>query len=111
VGSKLTAALPMLGITPEAVARLPELSAEDAAKITGVLNSVRELQWKIIKRGFWTNGATAIQGFLAAIMKWKLDTRLARRHPAHHGFVSAGSGRRRVRGCGGGRARRGGRRW
>jgi hypothetical protein len=74
VGGKLTEALPLLGLTPEAMARLPELSADDAQKITGVLNSVRELQWKILKRGFWTNGAADIQGFVAEIMKWKLDT-------------------------------------
>ena len=38
-----------------------------------VIAGDRGLHWKIIQRGFWTNGAASLSGFLAEMDKWKLD--------------------------------------
>ena len=73
VGGKFTAMAGMFGLDAAAVARLPELSPEDEAAMMQVIAGDRGLHWKIIQRGFWTNGASSISGFLAEMDKWKLD--------------------------------------
>jgi len=73
VGGKFTAMAGMFGLDAAAVARLPELSPEDEAAMTKVITADRGLHWKIIQRGYWTNGATDVSSFLAEMDKWKLD--------------------------------------
>ena len=72
VGGKLTGALKLLGLDDAAIARLPELSTDDETKIMDFLNGNRPFHWKIVQRGFWTNGGGDLSGFLAEMMKWKL---------------------------------------
>lgn len=45
-----------------------------AKLVTAFIGSQRELAWKIIKRGFWTNGARDLRSFLEEMKKWKLST-------------------------------------
>jgi alpha-beta hydrolase superfamily lysophospholipase len=73
VGGKFAGALKMFGLGAEAVARLPEIAPDDEAKIMGVVNNNRSLRWMIVRRGFWTNGATDLSSWVAEMYKWKLD--------------------------------------
>jgi hypothetical protein len=73
VGVKFTGALRHIGLSDEAVARLPKLDPEDEAKIMSVINGDRSLHWKVVQRGFWTNGASDLSSFLAELEHWKLD--------------------------------------
>jgi len=73
VGVKVTAPLAQLGLDADAMARLPELSDEDERTIMAFFSENRGMHWKIIQRGLWTNGGGNLSGFLAEIMKWKLE--------------------------------------
>ena len=74
VGGKFAPGLKRMGLSDEAMARLPELDADDEAKLMQVIDSNRGLRWKIVQRGFWTNGASDLSSFLAEMEKWNLDT-------------------------------------
>lgn len=73
IGVKITAPLARFGLDADAMARLPELSDEDERTIMAYFSGNRALHWKIIQRGFWTNGGGDLSGFLAEMMKWKLE--------------------------------------
>lgn len=73
VGSKMLPVMKMMGLDDAAIARLPLLSPGDEAKLLAIMNGNRMLRWQVIKRGFWTNGATDLSSFLAEMMKWRLD--------------------------------------
>jgi hypothetical protein len=73
VGGKFAGALAMMGLDQDAVARLPEITAADEAKVMAVINGDRGLHWKIVQRGFWTNGATDLSSWMAEMAKWKLS--------------------------------------
>jgi hypothetical protein len=36
------------------------------------IDANRELRWKIVQRGFWTNGAQDLSSWMAEMDKWKL---------------------------------------
>ena len=77
-----------LGLSDEAVAKLPHLDPEDEAKIMKVIDGDRALHWKIVQRGFWTNGASDLSSWLAEMDKWKLDAETVAADPlpdAGHG--------------------------
>lgn len=76
VGGKFTAAFPRMGLSPSAVARLPALDPDDEQSIMGVINADRGLRWKIVQRGFWTNGASDLSSFLVEMARWKLEPKL-----------------------------------
>lgn len=59
--------------SPEAAAHLPEISEEAAAKIQTAIESNRGLTWKIIKRGYWVNGATDLPSYFHAIAPFTMD--------------------------------------
>jgi pimeloyl-ACP methyl ester carboxylesterase len=42
-------------------------------RLPGPSGRDRSLQWRIIRRGFWTNGAADLSAFIAEMFKWKLD--------------------------------------
>jgi pimeloyl-ACP methyl ester carboxylesterase len=73
VGGKFTGVMGMMGLSADAVAKLPALSPEDEQKIVAVIDGDRSLHWKVVKRGFWTNGVSDLSSWLAEMMKWKLD--------------------------------------
>jgi pimeloyl-ACP methyl ester carboxylesterase len=72
VGGKFAGALAMMGLDEDAIARLPELSADDEAKVMAIVNADRDLRWKFVQRGFWTNGASDLPSWIAEMSKWKL---------------------------------------
>jgi alpha-beta hydrolase superfamily lysophospholipase len=72
VGGKLVAGMKMLGLDDEAVARLPAMDPADQQKVMAAIDANRALRWKIVQRGFWTNGASGLPAFLAEMDKWKL---------------------------------------
>lgn len=72
VGGKVTGPMAAMGLDEEAIARLPDLSSEDEKAITDFFAGNRALHWKIMQRGFWTNGGGDLSGWLAEIMKWRL---------------------------------------
>jgi acetyl esterase/lipase len=72
VGGKFAGALAMMGLDQDALARLPELSADDEAKVMAIVSADRGLRWKFVQRGFWTNGASDLASWIAEMSKWKL---------------------------------------
>jgi alpha-beta hydrolase superfamily lysophospholipase len=72
VGGKLVGPLKLLGLDDAAIARLPELAPDDEQKIMDFFASNRSFHWKIVQRGFWTNGADGLSAFIAEMMQWKL---------------------------------------
>jgi len=73
IGGKITGPMAAMGLSADAIARLPELSADDAKAMMEFFEGNRALHWKIIQRGFWTNGGGDLQGWLAEMMQWKLS--------------------------------------
>ncbi|GIH02588.1 hypothetical dipeptidyl aminopeptidase/ acylaminoacyl-peptidase related protein [Rhizocola hellebori] len=73
VGGKFTGMLRMMGLNDQALAKLPELDADDEQRVMTIINSDRSLRWKIVQRGFWTNNATDMSSYMAEMAKWKLD--------------------------------------
>jgi pimeloyl-ACP methyl ester carboxylesterase len=73
VGGKFTGVLAMMGLSAEAIAKLPALSPDDEQKVMAVIDGDRSFHWKVVQRGFWTNGASDLPSWLAEMMKWKLD--------------------------------------
>jgi alpha-beta hydrolase superfamily lysophospholipase len=73
IGGKITGPMSAMGLSTDAIARLPELSADDEKAIMDFFAGNRALHWKIIQRGFWTNGGGDLQGWLAEMMQWKLS--------------------------------------
>lgn len=76
VGVKFTALLGKLGLSSEALEKLPEFHADDERKMMNIINGNRALRWKIVQRGFWTNNASSLSSWVAELAKWKLDTSL-----------------------------------
>lgn len=74
IGGKIIPVFGKMGLSPEAVARLPQISAEDEAKLMAVVRGNRVLHWQVVRRAFWTNGVHDLSGFVAELMKWTLDT-------------------------------------
>jgi alpha-beta hydrolase superfamily lysophospholipase len=72
IGGKITGPMSAMGLNADAIARLPELSADDERAIMDFFEGNRALHWKIIQRGFWTNGGGDLSGWLAEMMQWKL---------------------------------------
>jgi hypothetical protein len=72
VGGKFAGALGMMGLDQDAIAGLPEISADDEQRVMQVVNGDRGLHWKFVQRGFWTNGAADLSSWIAEMSKWKL---------------------------------------
>jgi alpha-beta hydrolase superfamily lysophospholipase len=62
---------------PELADDLPELPDDAAAKMTEIISNNRGLEWKLIKRGFWVNGADDLRGYLQAVEPFTLTGRAA----------------------------------
>jgi alpha-beta hydrolase superfamily lysophospholipase len=74
VGGKLVTGMKMLGLDDDAIARLPAMVPADEQKVMTAVNADRALHWKIVQRGFWTNGAAGLPVFIAEMDKWKLTS-------------------------------------
>ena len=73
VGGKIIGALGMLGLSADALAKLPALDPADEQKIMSVLDTLPGLRWSVVQRNLWTAGVSDLSSWLAEIMKWKLD--------------------------------------
>jgi pimeloyl-ACP methyl ester carboxylesterase len=73
VGVKFADAMKMFGLGDDAIARLPRLDPTDERKIMAVVEDNRSMRWKIVQRGFWTNGASSLPAWLAELERWKLE--------------------------------------
>jgi alpha-beta hydrolase superfamily lysophospholipase len=73
VGVKFFEMMKMFGLGDDAVAKLPTVDPEDEKKVMAALEHNRSLRWKIVQRGYWTNGASGLPSYLAEMAKWKLE--------------------------------------
>jgi pimeloyl-ACP methyl ester carboxylesterase len=72
VGGKFVPGLQLLGMSADALAKLPAIDPADAEKALDAINSIRSLRWSIVQRGFWANGSPDLPSFLVEMWKWKL---------------------------------------
>lgn len=56
----------MMGASPEAVADLGKLDQSIIDKVDAFIRGNRQLNWKIIQRGFWVHGVNDMRAFLAS---------------------------------------------
>lgn len=63
------------GLSPAAVAALPELSDADQTVMMDVIKANPELRWKIVSRGFWVNGTTTLREYVASAYEYQLAGR------------------------------------
>jgi alpha-beta hydrolase superfamily lysophospholipase len=73
VGGKVLGPLAKMGLSPDAAAKLPHLGQGDEQRLMQVIDGNRELHWKVVQRGFWTNGAPDLTAWLVEMATWKLD--------------------------------------
>jgi alpha-beta hydrolase superfamily lysophospholipase len=76
VGGKTAGPLEKMGLSAQAAARLPHLDRGDEQLLMRAIAGNRALHWKIVQRGFWTNGAPDLAAWLAEMATWKLDADL-----------------------------------
>lgn len=62
-----------MGLSADALARLPAIDPEDEKTVLAALEGNRSLRWKIVQRGYWTNDAPGLAAYLAEMAKWKLE--------------------------------------
>jgi pimeloyl-ACP methyl ester carboxylesterase len=72
VGIKVVGPLGKM-LSADAVARLPQLDPGDEQRVMTAIAGDRTLSWKIVRRGFWTAGASDLSSWLAEISRWKLE--------------------------------------
>src|SRR5262245_11492333 len=68
-GASSAEAFAKFHVIPEADAKLPALDQPDEQAIRSGLQTNRPLYWKVVKRGFWTNGASDLTSFLVELSK------------------------------------------
>ncbi len=73
VGPKFLEIMTAFGLGADALAKLPAIDPEDEKTVLAALEGNRTMRWKIVQRGFWTNGAPGLAAFLAEMAKWKLE--------------------------------------
>lgn len=60
------------GLSADKAARLPELDQDDAEQLTALIAGNRGLAWKVIKRGFWTNGTPDLASWFQEMARWSV---------------------------------------
>lgn len=75
LGGQIAPAAAALGITPEAAARLPEISDADLASMQAAIDASQQLRWVFIQRGFWVNGAGNLREWLQKASLFTLEGR------------------------------------
>jgi pimeloyl-ACP methyl ester carboxylesterase len=64
-----------LGLSPEAAARLPEISDADLAKMMAAIKANQRLRWIFLQRGLWVNGASDLRDWLQKVASFTLEGR------------------------------------
>lgn len=62
-----------LGVTPEALQRLPEISDADLPRMQAAIEKNPRLKWGLIQRGFWINGARDLRDYFRKIAPFTLE--------------------------------------
>jgi hypothetical protein len=75
IGGQIARAAAQLGLSPEAAARLPEISDADLANMQAAINANQRLRWVFLQRGFWVNGATNLREWLQKVALFTLEGR------------------------------------
>jgi pimeloyl-ACP methyl ester carboxylesterase len=70
---QLQPAFEAFGLSPEAIARLPEISDEDLAKMEAGIGQNQQFHWIFIQRGLWVNGAPDLRDWLKTIAPFTLE--------------------------------------
>lgn len=73
VGVKFFDLMKAFGLGDDAVAKLPTIDPEDEKTVVAAVEGNRSLRWKIVQRGYWTNGAPGLSAYLAEMANWKLE--------------------------------------
>jgi pimeloyl-ACP methyl ester carboxylesterase len=73
VGVKVFDMMQKLGLGDDAAARLPAIDPDDEQKVMAAVEASRPVRWKIVQRGFWTNGAPDLASYLVEMDKWRLS--------------------------------------
>ncbi len=76
----LQPAAAQLGLTPEAFARLPEISDADLTKMMAAIEAEPRLRWVFLQRGLWVNGASDLRDWLQKVSLFTLQGRSNRIH-------------------------------
>jgi dienelactone hydrolase len=64
-----------LGLSKEAIAKLPDISDADAATAEKAMNANPRVRWTIVQRSYWANGATDFKDWLRIIAHFDLTGR------------------------------------
>jgi alpha-beta hydrolase superfamily lysophospholipase len=62
-----------VGLTPEAIHRLPEISDEDLSTLQAAIEKNPRMNWGFIQRGLWVNGARDLRDYLHKISELTLE--------------------------------------
>jgi alpha-beta hydrolase superfamily lysophospholipase len=73
VGVKFFELMKAFGLGADALAKLPAIDPEDEKTVLAAVEANRSMRWKIVQRGYWTNGATGLAAYLAEMAKWRLE--------------------------------------
>jgi pimeloyl-ACP methyl ester carboxylesterase len=76
IGTKFVPGLRLMGLSDDAVTRLPELDPEFAASAEAFIASDRSLNWALLQRAQWANGVTGLPALVAEMWKWELDAEI-----------------------------------
>jgi alpha-beta hydrolase superfamily lysophospholipase len=75
IEGQLVPAAAQLGLSPEAAARLPEISDADLANMQVAIDANQRLRWVFVQRGFWVNGASDLREWLQKVSLFTLEGR------------------------------------
>ncbi|HEX4624744.1 MAG TPA: alpha/beta fold hydrolase [Solirubrobacteraceae bacterium] len=78
IGGQLVPSAAALGLSPEAAARLPEISDADLARLQAAIDASQQLRWVFVQRGFWVNGASDLREWLQKVSLFTLEGRANR---------------------------------
>jgi Alpha/beta hydrolase family len=75
IDGQLVPAAAQLGLSPDAAARLPEISDADLANMMAAIEANQRLRWVFLQRGFWVNGASDLRDWLQKVALFTLEGR------------------------------------
>ena len=74
-GGLREAVMHMLGVSREAAANLGDLDAATLDRLDAFIRGNRDLNWKIVKRGFWVHGVDNLRDYLRSAELFTMDGR------------------------------------
>lgn len=74
------AAIHLLGISQEAAADLSQLDGNSLERMDVFIRSNRDLNWKVVQRGFWVHGVWNLRDYLREAERFTMEGRADRIH-------------------------------